>query len=127
MSQQTMEAQVSKAQAPATRQDIENAVSNAKARYNRSPMTPQSIDTAINNAKARWNRNNQPDRFITRTPTRNGDVLEHVNVHIYHHETFPLGGQTFTIDVRTLPDDRQNPGELLHRTRFHLAPEEALR
>ena len=84
-------------------------------------MEQRALDHAVDTAKIRWHRNKRPDTFRTKVATKNGDQTEHVNVHIYHHETFPLGGQTFTVDVRTLPDHHEQPGNLLHRDRLNLA------
>ena len=92
------------------------------------PRTDQTaINTVIDTATARWRRNKQPDSFTTKVAIRQDGQVDHVNVRIYHHETFPLGGQTFTVDVRALPDNRETPGQLFHRARIHLAPHERCR
>ena len=85
------------------------------------------INTAINTAATRWRRNQQPDSFTTKVAIRREGEVDYVNVRIYHHETFPLGAQTFTVDVREFPDSRETPGQLVHRGRIHLAPHERCR
>ena len=45
-----------------------------------------------------------------------GDDGETIHVHISHHETFALGGQTFTVDVRPYQDSE----ELLCKTKLSL-------
>ena len=87
-------------------------------------MEQKALDTAIGAATMRWRRNKQPNSFRTKVPTRHKDVIEHVQVHIYHHETFPQGGQTFTVDVRELPAADEQHGQLLHRDKIHLAVSE---
>ena len=90
-----------------------------------NPSSNQTaINIAIETATMRWRRNKQPNTFRTKVPTRQRDVIEHVQVHIYHHETFPQGGQTFTVDVRELPRTDEQYGELLHRDKIQLAASE---
>ena len=43
---------------------------------------------------------------------------------MYHHETFPMGGQLFTIDVRPLtPEGEGDRTRLLHRERITHMPQ----
>ena len=90
-------------------------------------MEQKAINTVINTATLRWHRNKQPGTFRTKVATRKDENIEHVNVHIYHHETFPLGGQSFTVDVRNLPGQQEQYGELVHRDRIHLTPDQVRR
>ena len=90
-------------------------------------LEESAIRTAIQTATTRWRRNKQPDAFSTKVAVRNNRELEYVSVRIYHHETFPQGSQTFTMEVRELPDTTGEPGEFIHRERLHLAPHERCR
>ena len=85
-------------------------------------MEQPSIEHAFQVAKKQWKDRETPPRMTIRIkPT--GDVdTPVVKVIIYHHETFPSGGQSFTADMRKLPDagQRATEGELIARRRFHL-------
>ena len=85
-------------------------------------MQPSSVEHAFQVARKRWENKENPQRM--RTKVKFTDDLENpeVNVFIYHHETFPSGGQTFTADMRKLPKAGQKAdwGELIERRRFHL-------
>ena len=68
---------------------------------------------ATQNAIREWKRNGRKDSFTADVMT--GDQgNETVHAHIYHHETFPEGGQTFTVDLRT----GKGSDILLERGRF---------
>lgn len=85
-------------------------------------MQQASIEHAFQVAEKRW-KNKEPPQLMTTRVKLNGDLEPStVNVIIYHHETFPSGGQTFTADVRKLPDAGQKAaeGEFTARRRLHL-------
>ena len=86
-------------------------------------MEQDAINSAIRKARARWEDEQKPDRFHTTVEAKLNESPENINVHIYHHETFPLGAKSFTVDVRSLPDTPQNPGRLLRRQRIDTPPE----
>ena len=52
---------------------------------------------ALERAVEKWAEAECPDQFAARIDTAAGAPAY---VFIYHHETFPLGGQLFTGDVR---------------------------
>ena len=74
-------------------------------------MNSEKLTAAVNRAQLRWEEQGHPDDFRTTTRTNVGPIL----VHIFHHETFPSGGRSFTADVRQ-PED----GRLLGRHRIHI-------
>lgn len=76
--------------------------------------------SATEQAVREWTQRNHPDDFNERAEDADGNE---VNVHIYHHETFPMGGQAFTVDVRP---EKGSP-ELLERSRVSLVNGQALR
>ena len=69
---------------------------------------------ALERAAAKWAEAECPDRFAARIDGAGGAPAY---VFIYHHETFPLGGQLFTGDVRI--DENPN-SELVLRRRISL-------
>lgn len=85
-------------------------------------MQQASIEHAFQVAEKRWKDKENPQRMTTRVKLNGGMVPPVVNVIIYHHETFPSGGQSFTADMRKLPEAGQkaSQGELIERRRFHL-------
>ena len=68
-------------------------------------MNSEELTAAVNRAQLRWEEQGHPDDFRTTTQTNLGPAI----VHIYHHETFPSGGRTFTADVRQ-PEGGQHLG-----------------
>ena len=110
--------------APAPEAAVESAV--AAAPESAVAAAPESaVEAAVATARSRWDQEKQPDSFVTTVtapiPTPDGGTTEQVRVHISHHETFPMGGRTFTVNVREMPDTRDQPGTLLHRERIHLS------
>ena len=85
-------------------------------------MLQVSIDYAFQVANKRWKNKDHPQRMTTKVKVTDDMENRAVNVIIYHHETFPSGGQSFTADMRKLPDVGQKAadGELIERRRFHL-------
>ncbi len=85
-------------------------------------MQQASIEYAFLVAERRWKNKENPQRMTTRVNLTGGMRPSVANVIIYHHETFPSGGQTFTADMRKLPEAGQKPsiGELIERRRVHL-------
>ena len=85
-------------------------------------MQQASIEYTFQVAERRWKNKENPQRMTTRVKLT--DVMEPqvVKVIIYHHETFPSGGQTFTADLRKLPVAglKADEGEFIARRRFHL-------
>ena len=69
---------------------------------------------ALERAAEKWAEVECPDQFAARINTVGGASAY---VFIYHHETFPLGGQLFTGDVRI--DENPN-SELVLRRRISL-------
>ena len=69
---------------------------------------------ALERAVEKWVQAECPDQFAALINTA-GDAPAYVS--IYHHETFPLGGQLFTGDVRK--DENPN-SELVLRRRISL-------
>ena len=69
---------------------------------------------ALERATAKWAQAECADQFAARIDTAGGAPAY---VFIYHHETFPLGGQLFTGDVRI--DENPN-SELVLRRRVSL-------
>ena len=85
-------------------------------------MQQTSIEHAFQAAEKRWKNKENPQRMTTRVRL-SGDIEPPVvNVIIYHHETFPSGGQSFTADLRKLPEagQRAAEGKFITRRRFHL-------
>ena len=60
----------------------------------------------------RWRRDRCPDQFETAATHDAEHGPEQLTISIRHHETFPMGGQLFTVDIRS-PDPY--PDNLLHR------------
>lgn len=85
-------------------------------------MLQASIEHAFQVAEKRWKRKEHPQRMTTRVKLTGDIEPPAANVIIYHHETFPSGGQTFTADLRKLPEAGQkaNAGEFIARRRFYL-------
>ena len=65
---------------------------------------------ALERAAAKWAEAECPDQFAARIDTAAGTPAY---VFIYHHETFSLGGQLFTGDVRI--DENSNLEMVLRR------------
>ena len=85
-------------------------------------MRQESIEHAFQVAEKRWNRKKHARRITTRVNLTGDKEDPTVNVIVYHHETFPSSGQTFTADLRRLPEagQRATEGEFMARRRFHL-------
>ncbi len=85
-------------------------------------MQQASIEHAFQVAEKRWNKKENPQRMTTRVRLTDDEANPVTHVIIYHHETFPSGGQTFTADLRKLPEagQRATEGEFIARRRFHL-------
>ena len=85
-------------------------------------MQQASIEHAFHVAGKRWKNKENPQRMTTRVKLTDDLENPEVNVIIYHHETFPSGGQSFTADLRKLPmaGQKAREGELIDRRRFHL-------
>ena len=85
-------------------------------------MKLASVEHAFQVAEKRWNNKENPQRMVTRVKLTNDLENPSVNVVIYHHETFPSGGQSFTADLRELPKSvrKATEGALIERRRFHL-------
>ena len=78
---------------------------------------PQHLQNPFKTAVRRWKENESPDDFTTDITIETENGTQELTVSIYHHETFPLGGQLFTVDIRSqdhLP--RQPPTPRTHRT-----------
>jgi hypothetical protein len=85
-------------------------------------MQQVSIEYAFQVAGKHWKNKENPQRMTTKVKLTDDLENTEVNVVIYHHETFPSGGQSFTADLRKLPEAGQKAteGELIDRRRFHL-------
>ena len=85
-------------------------------------MQQASIEHAFQVAELRWKNKENPQRMTTRIKLTDHMENPVVNVIVYHHETFPSGGQSFTADLRKLPEagQRAAEGEFIERRRFHL-------
>ena len=85
-------------------------------------MQQATVEHAFQVAEKRWKNKENPQRMTTRIKLTNYPESPVVNVIIYHHETFPSGGQTFTADMRKLPEAGQKAdmGALIERRRFHM-------
>ena len=70
-------------------------------------MKSDELHGVVNQAHKQWKKMEYPDDFHAVAQTSLGPTL----VHIYHHETFPSGGRTFTADVRQ-PEGGQHLGRL---------------
>ena len=85
-------------------------------------MQQASIEYAFQVAEKRWRNKENPQHMRTRVKLTGDMETPAVNVIIYHHESFPSGGQNFTADMRKLPESGQkaSEGEFIERRRFHL-------
>ena len=79
-----------------------------------TPEECPKAQKALERAVVKWHRSGNPVDYICRFRQSNGKII---HVRIYHHETFPLGGQVFTADVRA-GEDPFSP--LLMRRRISL-------
>ena len=85
----------------------------------------RQISQAIDLATQRWRKANTPDRFTTCLQPDISSLDQPVEVQVYHHETFPMGGQLFTVDVRPLtPEGKGDPTRLLYRERISHIPQD---
>lgn len=74
-------------------------------------MTDREMNQALNHALKTWEQTGQPDKFTATVQPGNGQA----KVHIYHHETHPSGGQTFTADITELPSGKHAGRQRIHR------------
>ena len=74
-------------------------------------MDSEELTDFVNRAQLRWEEQGCPDDFCTTTQTSIGPTI----VNIYHHETFPSGGRTFTADV-----EQPEGGRHLGRLKIHI-------
>ena len=81
----------------------------------RTNEVPQHLHNPFKTAVRRWKENESPDEFTTDATLETENGTQELTVSIYHHETFPLGGQLFTVDIRS---QDPYPGNLLHRERI---------
>ena len=85
-------------------------------------LVPTStLDSTVKTATKRWQSKNKPDTFRTRVTVKGPANTDQLSVRIDHRETFPSGGRTFNVDIRSVPDNKKNPGNLIHRQQIHLA------
>ena len=76
---------------------------------------PQHLQNPFKTAVQRWKENESPDDFTTNVTIETENGTQELTVAIYHHETFPLGSQLFTVDIRS---QDPYPDNLLHRERI---------
>ena len=76
---------------------------------------PQHLQNPFKTAVRRWKENESPDYFTTDITIETENGTQELTVSIYHHETFPLGAQLFTVDIRS---QDPYPDNLLHRERI---------
>ena len=81
----------------------------------------RTIDSAVKTATKRWHSKEKPNTFRTRVTVKEPAHTGQLSVRIDHRETFPLGGRSFRVDVRSVPDNKKSPGSLIHRQQIHLA------
>ena len=81
----------------------------------RTNNVPQHLQNPFRIAVRRWNENESPDDFTTEITSETENGTQELTVSIYHHETFTLGGQLFTVDIRS---QEPYPDNLLHRERI---------
>ena len=85
-------------------------------------LVPTStLDFTVKTATKRWQSKNKPDTFRTRVTVKDTANTDQLSVRIDHRETFPSGGRTFNVDIRSVPDNKKSPGNLIHRQKIHLA------
>lgn len=70
-------------------------------------MNNEELTAVVNQAQLRWGEQGCPDDFRTTAQTSIGPTI----VNIYHHETFPSGGRSFTADVKQ-PEGGRHLGRL---------------
>ena len=76
---------------------------------------PQHLQKPFRTAVRRWKENESPDDFTTDVIIETENGTQELTVSVYHHETFPLGSQLFTVDIRS---QDPYPDNLLHRERI---------
>ena len=86
----------------------------------RTDQPPAHLREPLRTAISRWDRRGRPDGFSI---SLKDEAEQEVHIFVYHHETFPRGGQLFTADVRNSPD-QYAPNSLLHRERIQSHPGE---
>ena len=79
-----------------------------------TPEKSPEAQKALERALTKWRGAGYPVDYSCRVKQPNGGTI---HVCVYHHETFPLGGQVFVADVRA-GEDRLSP--LLMRRRISL-------
>ena len=74
-------------------------------------MTGKETDEAVDKALAMTEDDSDLEEFSATVKVGN----KQARVHIYHHETHPSGGQTFTADVTELPSGQHAGRRRIHR------------
>ena len=86
-----------------------------------NPLPTRIIESTVKTATNRWHSKERPDTFRTNVATKDPAHSQTLSVRINHRESFPQGGRTFTLDIRSVPDTKKTPGTLIHRDRIRLA------
>ena len=80
----------------------------------RANDVPQHLLAPFKTAVKQWRLQECPDWFETDITNETEQGPKQLTISVGHHETFPLGGQLFTVDIRSGP----YPHILLHRERI---------
>lgn len=81
----------------------------------RTNDVPQHLQKPFRTAVRLWKENESPNDFTTDITIETENGAQELTVSVYHHETFPLGSQLFSVDIRS---QDPYPGNLLHRERI---------
>lgn len=81
----------------------------------RSNAVPPHLLTPFKTAVKQWRRQECPDKFTISIENETEQGSQQLAVSVYFHEMFPLGGQLFTVDIRS---QDPYPDNLLHRERI---------
>ena len=81
----------------------------------RSNNVPQDLLAPFNNAVKQWRLQECPDEFKISTANETEQGTQQLTISVRHHETFPLGAQLFTVDIRS---QDPYPNNLIHRERI---------
>ena len=73
---------------------------------------PQNLQEPFKAAVYQWRQQDCPDNFTTTITSEIENDLQELSINIYFHERFPMGGQQFTVDIRS---QNPYPDNLLHR------------
>lgn len=81
-------------------------------------ISPEELQRIAGQAETQWRKREDPRWKTTKfqATDQDGNAVP-LKVEFYHHETFPMGGQLYTLDVR-----RADTGQLLHQDRLSLDP-----